>query len=886
MSTLLATKLQIPPSPPRVIQRTRLIDKLERAIPQFRLTLVAAPAGYGKTTMLAQWARASQMPVAWLSLSQEDDDLARFFRYTLAAWEAVQPSVRESRLALLLEGMSPDSEAVLSAFLNCAAELSDHTVIVLDDYHQLQADAVHDALDYLLDHLPPRLHFVVAGRGRPAVSLARYRARQQLFDVGAGDLRFTQQESADFLREHMGLELGDGEVSALHQQLEGWIAGLQLVGLSLRRQPEPVEHISGNQRHIADYLSEEVLDHLPEEMQQLLVQISIVDRLCGPLCNAITRREDGQALLERLERESLFLVALDERRRWFRFHQLFADYLRRRLRERHPEDEPNLHRRAARWYLAKELPEPAFRHAVAADDVQLVLRIFDLYVQRMLIGGQFRQLQQWLDALPGHWESEHPLIGLVRTGLLLFRGQLEACLRSVAEVEQRLLTTEVSNRAAQLARVEAVRCSIACFQNDLNQAEAFAERALHELPDEDAFFRAIIHGSLGDIYRRHGRWRKAEASYDRMLDFIDTPGLGVQSVHVYGALADLELRRGKLRAAADYWQSALTISRRKDSRGRLRLPLVGWVHIRLAELHYEWNQLAEARDHLDDGLVRAEVGGDVRALIAGYLLAGRLKLTEGDDQAAAEQLERVRPHVERAHFVHWRSRFERLQLEIWLVQDRLRTAVNWSDKMLRDEVLEERPESEFALLAVARVLIVKGDQQSSRQAAALLERLLEAAQAEGRMGVLIEGYALQALAHERRDNQTAAMVALERALRLAEPEGYRRRLADLGLAMARLLQAARSRGMFSDYVDELLSVFDDDGLIGKTPGASLPEPLTDRELDVLQLLAAGLTNREIGERLVISPETVKKHASHIYGKLDVANRTEAAARARELALLE
>jgi LuxR family maltose regulon positive regulatory protein len=355
---------------------------------------------------------------------------------------------------------------------------------------------------------------------------------------------------------------------------------------------------------------------------------------------------------------------------------------------------------------------------------------------------------------------------------------------------------------------------------------------------------------------------------------------------VFGALADLELQQGRLRDAAAYWRKALARIQDRASWGSFPLPLIGWVYIRMGELLYEWNELTEAWDHLSRGLERAELGGDVRALIAGYLVAGRAKLTEGDLEAAAEYLERARPLVEEASFPDWTSRFERFQLELWLVQDRLRAAVNWADTRLQAEVVEERPEDEIAQQAMARVLIVKGDTPAIERALALLGRLLQAAEVEGRTGIQIEGLALQALAQWRWGEPASAITSLERALRLAEPEGYVRLFVDLGLPLARLLQEARSRNVMPDYVEKLLAACGADLAWPASAEQALPEPLSLREQEVLQLIAAGLTNREIAEQLVVSPETVKKHTGSIYGKLGVHSRTEAAARARDLDLLD
>ena len=886
-TSLVTTKLRIPPQPFRVVRRERLMITLEHEIPHFKIILVAAPAGYGKTTLLTRWAHASRLSVAWLSIHEEDNDLERFLRYLLAAWEEAQPEIVEGQLGPLLSARLPAHETVLKTVINHANTLSDHLVFVLDDYHLVEKPAIHEAVTLLLDHAPPTLHFVLAGRTEPPLPLARYRARRELLEFRGDDLIFLPDETADFLNRLMELDLSPDAVLALQTQLEGWIAGLQLAALSLQRHriaPNQLV-VTGKHRFIADYLSEDVLAPLPEDLQQFMFQTSMLDRLCGSLCDAVTGRGDGQMMLEAVERENLFLVALDEEREWFRFHRLFRDFLLECLKQRHVDEIPDLHRRAARWYLAHDLPEQAFQHAVDGDDVDLVSQILERYMIAKLLGGEITLVQHWLDALPDTWFLRDPMIGFTQAGVMLVTGRFDACAQLLGDIEQRTRATQKDARH-QHARVAAMRCNIACFKNDLMQAEEFADQALRNLPAADLDFRAGIYGALGDTYRRNSQWQKAQASYLKLLDFTHAPTFRVQAAHVFGALADLALRRGRLREAEGYWRRALDSVRDKRAWGRVPLPVIGWVHIRMAELHYEWNELTEAWDHLTRGLEHAEVGGDVRALIAGYLIAGRVKLTEGDLGAAENYLEQARAHVETAQFAHWLSRFERFQLELWLAQDRLRAAVKWSDRMLRDTAVAERPESEVAQLAMSRVLIVQGDSVSIERALAQLDRLLGIAEDAGGMGVTIESLALQALTHWKRGEQTDALTGLERALRLAEPEGYVRLFVDLGLIMGRLLQEAQSRGVMPHYVGRLLAAFAPSVESPASFDVGLPEPLTERELEIVQLVAAGLTNPEIAEHLVISPQTVKKHTANIYSKLNVSNRTEAAARARELDLLD
>jgi LuxR family maltose regulon positive regulatory protein len=888
---LLATKLRIPPRTHHLVHRARLADTLEQAIPRHTIILLSAPAGYGKTALLADWAASSRFPVAWLSLDADDGDVERFLRYLLAAWEHVQSGIGESPLGMLLGAMAPDRDTVLAAFVNVASDLPGDMVFVLDDLHVIDDTAVHQALTFLLDHLPPTVHVVLSSRGEPPLPLARYRARQQLLELRADDLRFTATESAELLNELMGLQLADEAVASLHDQLEGWPAGLQLAALSLRRQHDAPDilAISGRHRFIVDYLRDDVLARLPDDVRQFLLQTSILERMCGSLCDAVTGRDDSQAMLERLERENLFLTPLDDSRSWFRYHRFFADFVQAELRRRLPAEIAHLHRRAATWHLEHELREPAFDHAVASDDPGLVSLVFERHVNAMLKCGEMAVVARWLDALPAAWFATHPLFGLARAGLLFFAGAFDACVRTVDDIERQLTIVETEESRWQLAMVTAMRCFIACVQNDLERAEALAGRALRDLRAESFSFRASIHHALGDTYRQNGRWDEAEVSYLEALSIADAPGfsveLAVESVHVYGALADLELRQGHLRQAANYWSKALTAIQKPESWGRLELPVIGWVFIRMGELLYEWNELAQAWEHLSRGLERVELGGDVRALIAGYLIAGRLKLAQGDLDAAAAYLERARPLVEDAPFPEWASRFERFQIEFWLARDRLRAAVVWADQMLQSDALQARLEPEHARMAVARVLVVKGDQPSVRRALTLIEQLLQAAEDEGCLGVAIEALALQAVAQWQGGDRAGAMMSLERALRLAEPEGYVRLFADLGVPMTRLLQEARYRDVMPDYVALLLAAAGPTPASRASTGGSVAEPLTDRELEVLELLAAGLTNREIADALVVSSQTVKKHTSNIYGKLGVRSRTEAAARARELQLL-
>jgi LuxR family transcriptional regulator, maltose regulon positive regulatory protein len=886
-SSLLVTRLRVPPTPRHVVPRKRLVDLLERDVPSHRLTLVSGPAGYGKTTLLSQWANTRTIPVAWLSLSTDENDVDRFFRYLLAAWNDVQPGISESTLGAILQGMMPERDVVLSAFINVASEQPHHTAFVLDDYHCIGSPDVHESLTFLIDNLPETLHFVLSSRADPPLPLARYRARTQLLELGPQDLAFQLEESGEFFEHSMRLALPADQVASLHGRLEGWIAGLQLVALSLRGR-ETIDEagvISGRHRYITDYLSEDVLSQLPDEYQRFLLQTSILDGFNAALCDAVTERMDSQQMLIALERQNLFVTAMDDNRTWFRYHGLFADYLRDELYRRDPDYAYELHRRAGRWYLEHDFPELAFHHAVSGNDVDLTAKICDLYFNAKMLGGEFRTVQDWLSRLPVEWYAVYPVLGLARAGLLAFSGDVGGCIRCIDGIEQALAGKAPEEARWQQARVHTIRCFIACMSNDVPQAEKLADLALSELPEENLGFRPGIYAALGDVYRQNGRWDDAYKNYLKVLEYSDSPSVRTQSAHVYGALADLSLRQGRLRDAGRYWEDALSTMRQQENWGRISLPVIGWIYIRLAEIFYEWNRLDEAWSYVESGIQRAELGGDVRALIAGYLISGRLKLSSGDHQAAAEYLERARPLVEQVRFHEWITRFERFQLEVWLSENRLRTAVDWVDLMMKGDVLRDRPEREIAEIALARALIFKGDSVSVRQGCDLLDRLIPTAESEGRNALLIEGLTLRSLAESALGDQAAALSSLEHALRLAEPEGYVRLFVDLGRPMGRLLQLAQTRHVMPDYTETILGGFGQyDELVSDTTPA-LTEPLTDREQEILVLLAAGLTNSEIAGKFFISPETVKKHTANIYGKLHVRRRTEAVARARELNLL-
>ena len=493
-SSFLATRLRVPPLREGLLSRIRLTDSLEQSLPNCRLVVVSTPAGYGKTTLLAQWAHASKFQVAWLTIDEEDDDFERFFRSLLACWITVQPTVKESKLGALLGAMAPDPQAVRSAFVSAADDVSDHVVFVLDDYHLITEPAIQRAMAWLIGHLPRTFHFVIACRGAPPLPLARLRGRQELFELRAEDLSFLPEETVAFLTEMKELDLTPHAAARLHGQLEGWITGIQLVAQTLRRNLTDADSlvVSGRHRFIADYLSEDVLGGLEDHVRHFLLQTSVLDQLCGPLCDWVTEQEGGQQMIETLERQDLFLVPLDDNRTWYRYHRLFADFLREELRARHPEEMTGLHCRAARWYLANDMSEPAMDHALAGDEPELVIEILERYLSTKVLGGEFLLVKRWLDSVPEAWYTGYPTLNLGRALFLAFMGALDECVRCVDAAEEQLDASEDAETEVLTARVIALRCLVACLRNDLAQAEMYAQEALQRLP-ADRLLRASGH---------------------------------------------------------------------------------------------------------------------------------------------------------------------------------------------------------------------------------------------------------------------------------------------------------------------------------------------------------------------------------------------------------
>jgi LuxR family maltose regulon positive regulatory protein len=906
---LLATKLHVPRTRPGFVVRPRLADRLTEPH-QAQLILVCAPAGFGKTALLADWARRDPRPVAWLSLDEADNDPARFWRHVAAALDTVCPGVAQ-HVAALLGGLQPTSfEAVVTALANELAGVAEEVVLVLDDYHLIQAPQVHQSVEFLLAHLPTSLQLVVASRADPPLPLARLRARGQLTELRAADLRFTPSEAAALLRTTVGPELPEAAVAALAARTEGWVAGLQLAALSLQGRTDIdafVAGFSGSHRYVLDYLAEEVLDRQPQPLRAFLLETSVLERLCGPLCDAVTGRSDGQELLEQVERANLFLLPLDEVRGWWRYHHLFADLLRVRLAREQPERLLQLHCAAAAWSEQHGLADDAVRHALAAGELAWVARLIEQHWDAMLWRSEDVTFRRWLQALPAELVRSRPRLCLAQAYGAILSGRLEAAEPLLADAEQALADSgdqpqepyePSAGRAVSLlanlpAAITLAPAMLARLRGDAERTAAFAQQALTHLTDADRTLRHFARYYLAMADWLRGRLPEAEQALAGLA--AEQVAAGARYLApLYRDLGQVQRARGHLGAALRTYERALGIA----SQAGRPLPPAGIAHVDIAEVRYERGELDAALDHATRGVALSRQLGWARQLAAGLAILAWIRQAQGDRAGALEAIaeaERVQPSPA---VVGVFNPVPAVRARLALADGQVGEAARWVQEWGLDADDEPSYPREREYLVLVRVLLA---QQAPERALGLLARLHALAAAQGRTGSVIEVRTLQALALHASGDQAAALAALAEALALGAPEGWLRVFLDEGPPMAALLRqllAGRRQGQVAlaeaaprEYLARLAEAFGQAGLPVRPPVgrgvvvAGLVEPLTARELEVLQLLAAGVPNRAIAEQLVVTPETVKKHLSHLFAKLGVANRTQAVARARQLGLL-
>ena len=903
MGPLLETKLYIPGRHPGLLSRPRLVERLNQGA-QRKLTLVSAPAGSGKSTLVAEWVAASRRAAAWISLDPGDNNPALFWTYVVTALRTARPDVGESALSWLSSARPPATEWILTSLINEITANDQHVALILDDYHVIDAEPIHRAVAFLLEHLPPRMHLVIATRSDPPLPLARLRGRRELTELRASDLRFTPEEAAAFLNEAMGLGLSAADVAVLEARTEGWIVSLQLAALSMQGRedlPGFIRAFSGDHLYIVDYLVDEVLHRQPDRVRSFLLQTAVLDRLSAPLCDALTGREDGRGMLQALERDNLFVVPLDDKRHWFRYHHLFADVLRARALAEQPHQVPVLHQRASAWYERHGLPSDAVRHALAAEDFGRAADLLERTGRAMLTTTQDAFLD-WLKALPYEVIRARPVLS-VYYALALLPGDLETAEARLRDAEGVLDQASARPEAAAVEMVivddegfrslpgsmAIVRAYLAGASGDVPETVHYARQALGLLPEGDALWRGaagallgLAHWTSGDLEEAYQAFAEGQASLRKTGDI---------TLEMIGAfvLANIRTAQGRLRDAARLYEGALDQAARQ---GGPVPPTAADLYVGLSELCWEHNDLDAAARYLRSSQELGEHGGLQENRYRWYVGMARIAEAQGDLDRALELLDEAQQLYVRSPNPEVRP-VAAVKARVWVRQGRLAEALGWAHERglsVGDELSYLR---EFEHITLARLLIARhrSDRGESalRELKALLDRLQQAAEQGRRPGSLVEVLVLQALAHQVQGDAIRARAPLERALTLAEAEGYVRIFLDEGATMRTLLGHVAAPGPASAYARRLLSAFETPARLAPTPlqavPAALVEPLTRREVEILRLIAAGMRNQEIAEQLFISLSTVKRHVANAYGKLGASHRTEAVARANALDLL-
>jgi len=913
--SILNTKLYTPPARAKVVPRPRLIDRITEGI-EGRLTLVSAPAGFGKTTLVSTWLSQHDQPVAWLSLDERDSDFTRFLTYLIAALQAVKPGLGDGIMNILKAPQPSPADAVLAELHDEIAAVDHSFILVLDDYHVIDAPAVDEALNFLIEHLPPQMHVVITTREDPPLPLPRLRARGQLTELRASDLRFTPSEAAQFLNEVMGLNLSVENIAALEARTEGWIAGLQLAALSVRGRPDParfIESFTGSHRFVADYLIAEVLEQQPEGIQTFLLYTSILDRLSGPICDAVLNSNTSQQTLEDLLRANLFVIPLDDERRWYRYHHLFADILQRRLQDylasnTEQDSMADLQGRAGRWFEEEGLHHEAIRYMLLAQDFDSAADIIEMLAPAIRRGRQEITMLNWLKALPEELIRMRPLLCAEYVWTLTSIGQLEATeewFTYAVRWEDAALDAEAREKAFAAGMVvanedefRALPMRIAIYQAIRAQAHGdvlgtakYAQRTLDLSTEKDVLARGAATAMLGIASWVSGDLETAYRSFSTGMDHLTKEGSLSDVIGGTLVLADIRVVQGRLRDVKKLYEESLHLAQKQ---GEPVLIGTADLYVGLSDLSRRRGDLETAARHLQMADELGESATLPEHRFRRSVAAARLQQAKGDLISALDFLEKAE-RLQRPFPIPEMRPIVALKARAWIAQGHLMEAQAWAlEHRLspKDDLSFLR---EFEHITLARLMIAQYEREETtielQELSEFVERLLVAAEEGGRTGRMIEILLLRVWIQQVQGKSVSALSSLEQALTLAEPEGSTHVFLEAGAVLQDLLRrTVTAGGEGRSFARQLLSILTERGGSVADSGqsgasANLIEPLTPREIEILRLIPTGMTNQEIADHLFISLATVKRHISNVYGKMDVRHRMEAVVRARELNLL-
>ncbi len=898
ISPLLKTKLFIPLTQPKLISRRNLIERLDKGLHQ-KLTLISAPAGFGKTTLVRDWVNDRAESTAWLSLDEGDNDPIRFLAYLVAALQTVDPDLGKSILEILQSPQIPPVEVMLTSLINELAVISTNIILVLDDFHLIESQSIHDMLTFFLNHLPPQTHLVIATREDPYLPITRLRGRGQLNELRAIDLRFTPSESAEFLNKLMKLELTEEEITALEARTEGWIAGLQLAAISLQGSKDSTEIIksfTGSHRLVLDYLIEEVLGQQSENIQNFLLQTAILDRLTGSLCNALTSQDNGQQTLELLEHANLFIIPLDEERRWYRYHHLFSDLLLQRLRQTQSGQIPALYLEASDWCQLNHFNDEAINYALRGGHFERAARLIEPIAEKTWVQGEDTKLRRWLDGLPEEIVFSKPQLCVFHSWSLCITGQMDAADKTMQILEniidsskKQFLETELQKEKTILiaewekirGRAAVVRAFMCSFQGNFTAMIKYANLALELLPESDLSWRSTAANTLGDAYDIKGQISRAYQVRIETLEMSKAAGNIFQIMIANLKLAILYRHLGQLNQVIKICQEQFDFI---NESGYSQTIIAGSIMAVWGEALAEMNDLEAAFRLTQKGRGLTEHGGDIALIGTIYICLIRVMFSMGNLDAAENTILDMEKIDRENNIPPWiTNQMAAWKARIFLAKNELDSAIHWAEehRLALDDDLSVLKETEYIVLA--RIFIA---QERFDEASNLLQKLLLAAETDGRTSKSIEILMLQTLAFKGLGETVQAQNALHRTLTLAEQGGFKRIFLDEGLRMRNLLKEVKvENGRTEQYIYLLLAAFENNKPVPKPSQQALIEPLSNRELEVLQLIADGLSNQQIGSHLYLSINTIKGHSRNIFGKLGVNNRTQAAAKARSLGIL-
>jgi LuxR family maltose regulon positive regulatory protein len=905
---LLATKLFTPPLRARLVMRQQLLERLN-ACHECGVILLSAPAGYGKTTLLATWAQTVQCPLAWLSLDAADNDPVRFLRYLIVALQQIKTAIGRDVQRALASPQPPPPTLLINLLINDLASIgADRTLLVLDDFQLIEEIAVHEMVQTVVAHRPSTLQLVIATREDPPLPLARLRARNELAELRAHDLRFSSEEATHFLSEVMGLSLPATALAALDEQIEGWPAGLQLAALSMQKHEDPaaaITALSGNHYFILNYLTEEVLRQLPSQHQQFLLESAVLPSFTAPLCDAITGRQDSLAVIEELHAANIFVTPLDAARTWWRYHPLFADLLRAQLQHTQPARAAELRSRASAWFEAHERYNDAIDLAFAAEDFARAARLIDASARQTMMQGYLRTVESWLHLLPEPWRTAQPHATLAFAWSLILRGllaEVEPYLRRAEAAAERLQQEAAEEAAAIEAETLSLRSVLMALRGDPARGCELARAAVAMAPADNQYVQGTTLFALGTTCNYADAGDEAIASYQKALPLCHASGNHVAAGLIVGNLTLLYLVRGQLHAAARLCRQVLAATEQSETPGS---PALASVIGGYSSLLYEWNDLDNATIHALRALTTARLSGHVAAIAYGNVTYSRILLAQGRIEEAGAALAQaheigqrgmpawVAPHITAQQVVLMLARGDSHAAEHALLQHgvTLTTPINHN--------------TEIVHLAWLRLLLQQASESSAPQhllesARDLATRVLKSVTAAGRMGRAIEAFALRARLFHALNDPAAACNDLRHALILAESEEYIRPFLDAGPELYGLLTHLHDELLAQPvlaetdpspaYLQRLLQAFP--AAAQSPPRATahpkayaLVEPLTDRELEVLRLMAEGLTYQAVADRLIVSLNTVRYHVKSLYGKLGVDKRLAALDAARAAGLL-